>query len=232
MSSLQRGQGGFHVVALGLPLGETLLVFLQNVRRNFLREIRIGQLLFDLGNLGFDFLQFLFQPRLFGLDINQSFQRQKQIAQLGRAPSACFSPAGNSRFTSTASALSNSLSTSTSCGASSRAGLRMNLTFLFAAMFAVRRRLRPCGNQFVARLDVFLVLAGQAVVRFEIVVERLRPRREHDGLAALIFRHVLGVTHPVPEFLRDERQERMKQPQRVRENEINHGERVGFSCLS
>ena len=73
---------------------------------------------------------------------------------------------------------------------------------------------------------MFFVLPGQAVVRFEIVVEWLRPRREYDGLAALVFRHVLGVTHSVPQFLRDERQKRMKQAQRVAEDEINHGQSV------
>ena len=35
------------------------------------------------------------------------------------------------------------------------------------------------------------------------------------------------VTHAVPQFLRDERQERMEQPQRVAEDEVNDGEGVG-----
>ena len=79
----QRGERGFHVVTLGLPIGEPLLVLGQNVRRDFLREVRVGQLLLDLGGLGLDFFQFLFQPRFLGLDVNQPFQRQEQIAQLG-----------------------------------------------------------------------------------------------------------------------------------------------------
>ena len=36
-----------------------------------------------------------------------------------------------------------------------------------------------------------------------------------SGLAALMLRHVRGVTHPMPQFLRDERQKRMEQSQRV-----------------
>ena len=70
-------------------------------------------------------------------------------------------------------------------------------------------------------------------MRFEIVVERFRPVREHDGVAALVGREVAAVTHPVPQFLRDEREEGVEQTQGVRQSEINHREfvraaRVGF----
>ena len=63
-------------------------------------------------------------------------------------------------------------------------------------------------------------------MRFEIVVERFRPVREHDGVAALVGREVAAVTHPMPQFLRDEREEGMEQTQRVAENEVNHRELV------
>ena len=96
---------------------------------------------------------------------------------------------------------------------------------------ASRRRLRPWVTSSYLRVDDVQVAVVQAVVAAEILVERLGPRREHDGLAALVFRHVLVVTHPVPELLGDERQERMEQAQRVREDEVNDRERVGAAFL-
>jgi hypothetical protein len=54
------------MIALGLPLGEALLVLLQHLRRNLLREVRIGQLLPDLGNLRLDLFEFLGDARLLG----------------------------------------------------------------------------------------------------------------------------------------------------------------------
>ena len=39
----------------------------------------------------------------------------------------------------------------------------------------------------------------------------------------------VAITHAVPQFLRDERQERMEQPQRVRQHKINHRQRVGLA---
>ncbi len=73
----QRIQRGLRRAPVCLPLGEALLVFQQNLRRNFLREVRIGQFLLDLENFGFDFLDFLCEPRFFGFDVNQTFERQK-----------------------------------------------------------------------------------------------------------------------------------------------------------
>ena len=193
-----------------------------------MREVRVGQLLFDLGGLGLDFFQLFFQPRRLGFLVNQTFQRQKQIAQLGAHRQRVFA------------------------GLIIRAHLdrlgveqqpehfdvvRRQFTRRFEDEpdFLVRGDVRRAAqvaalrDKFVPRLDVFLIAFGQAVMRFEIVIERLRPRREHDGRAALVFRHVLGVSHPVPEFLRDKRQERMKQPQRVRENKINHRQSIGLA---
>ena len=76
----QRIERGFHRGALGLPLGEALLMLLQHLRRNLLREVRVGQLLLDLGNLRVVFLELLGEPRLLGgqfLRAAQTFQRQK-----------------------------------------------------------------------------------------------------------------------------------------------------------
>ena len=64
---------------------------------------------------------------------------------------------------------------------------------------------------------------------FEIVVERLRPVRELDRLRALIVGQIGVETEPVPELLGDEGHERMKEPQRVAEDEIDHRERVRFA---
>ena len=69
------------------------------------------------------------------------------------------------------------------------------------------------------------------VVSLEIIVERLRPVGVHDGGAALGVRHVLIEAEPVPEFLGDERHERMEQAQGVGEDEIEHREGVGFLGL-
>src|SRR5208282_6236845 len=51
LSTLQRGQRSLDVVAFAVQVGEALPVLLQHVRRNFLCEVRVGQLLFDLGGL-------------------------------------------------------------------------------------------------------------------------------------------------------------------------------------
>src|SRR5262245_56712033 len=67
---------------------------------------------------------------------------------------------------------------------------------------------------------------------FEIRIERFGPMGEHDSVAALVGGQVMMVTQPVPQFLGNERQERMEQPQRVRQNEIDHGESVGAAGLS
>src|SRR5664280_876866 len=56
----------------------------------------------------------------------------------------------------------------------------------------------------------------QSVVFLEIVFKGLWPRREQDRPSALILRHVLGVSHTVPELFGDERQEWMKQAKSVR----------------
>src|ERR1035437_6771024 len=81
-------------------------------------------------------------------------------------------------------------------------------------------------DEFVFRVRYFEVTIVEAIVAFHVVVERQWPRSKHDGFAALFVRHIRGVTHAVPEFLRDERQERMEQTDRMRENKINHRERV------
>ena len=61
----------------------------------------------------------------------------------------------------------------------------------------------------------------------EIFLERFGPGGEQDGGSALVGRHVLVISHAVPEFLADKRQERMEQPQAVREDEVENGEGVG-----
>ena len=83
----------------------------------------------------------------------------------------------------------------------------------------------------------YFALANCFVVRREAVV-LLKSSSSGFGQRAnwivrppCSFRQIGVETEPVPEILGDERQERMKQPQRVRENEVDHGERVGFARL-
>src|SRR5205814_483152 len=83
MSLLQRIQRSFHLLLFCLPFGESFPVLFQDVWRDFLHEVRIVELQFGLLNLGFDFCKLLFQARLLGLDIGESFQREKQFAQSG-----------------------------------------------------------------------------------------------------------------------------------------------------
>ena len=140
--STQGGERGFHVLTFALPLNETLFVFFQNIGRNLLREVRIGQLLLDLGNLGLDFFQLFGQPRLLRFHVNQTFERQKQFAQFAFAPSACFCRLiicvhfhrlGVEQQPDNFDVVRRQFA----------AGLRMNLTFLFAGN--VRRRAAGCG---------------------------------------------------------------------------------------
>src|ERR1035437_9943488 len=109
----------------------------------------------------------------------------------------------------------------------------------FENVFYFLRRLDVSGatqvaalrDEFVFRVRHVEVAIVEAVVAFHVLVERQWPRGKHDGFAALFVRHIRGVTHAVPEFLRDERQERMEQTDDVRENEINHRERVRLASI-
>src|SRR5205809_6014732 len=82
-SALQRIQRRYHLLPFCLPFGEPFLVLFQNVRRDFLHEVRIVELQFRLLDLGIDFRKLLFQARLLGFDISEPFQREKQFAQSG-----------------------------------------------------------------------------------------------------------------------------------------------------
>jgi hypothetical protein len=63
----------------------------------------------------------------------------------------------------------------------------------------------------------------------EVVVERFGPGGEHDGLAALGIGKVELVSQSMPEFLGDERKERMEQAQHVGQHEIDDREGVGLA---
>ena len=76
------------------------------------------------------------------------------------------------------------------------------------------------------RICARFVLWQQPVMCVKIRPERLRPPRLHQRPTALIFRQILLIPQPVPELLRDERHERMKQPQRVRKHKVHHRARV------
>src|SRR6185437_16473297 len=88
--------------------------------------------------------------------------------------------------------------------------LEDELHFFVGGYVELASEIAAAGDQFVFRIYEPHVTFLEAVVSLEVVVERLWPGRKHDGLAALIFRHVLGITHPVPQSLGDERQKRME----------------------
>src|SRR5438309_4380028 len=55
-------------------------------------------------------------------------------------------------------------------------------------------------DEIVFCIYVFEVTIVQAVMIAEVRVERLRPRREHNGFATLIFWHLFLITHSMPEL--------------------------------
>src|SRR5207248_6898594 len=86
-------------------------------------------------------------------------------------------------------------------------------------------------DQIIFRVDKIEITIVQAIMIAKILIERLWPGREHDGLAALNFGHVLMVTHAVPEFLGNEWEEWVEESKRMGENEINHGQSVRATIL-
>src|SRR5439155_7628117 len=83
------------------------------------------------------------------------------------------------------------------------------------------------GDQLIPVIDHFKVAIVQAVIAAKIFIERFGPGREENGVAPLPLRHVLVVTHPMPKLLGDKWQERVKKPQRVREDKVDDREGVG-----
>src|ERR1039458_1414888 len=73
----QRVEHGLCMRELVFPFHQALLVFGEDGGRNFLRKIRVRQLLFHLHDFSLVFLDFLREVDLLGCGINQTFERQK-----------------------------------------------------------------------------------------------------------------------------------------------------------
>ena len=172
----------------------------------------------------------LLETLALGGDVDETFQREEQLAERRERGGGALRCGPGASTTSSGSALSRSCSTAVRAAASSPLGRRTKRTRLLDAMLKSRRKPRPAFTTSYLAFGELLVGFVEAVVRVEIVVRAASA----SGANMIVWPPWSSgrsrvETEAVPELLGDERQERMEQPQRVPEHEVDHRERVRFA---
>ncbi len=215
--------------SLCLQIGQTLAVLLQHVRRGFGGKVRVVELLPGLGDFTLDLLEFLGEAGRLGGGINLTFEREVEVAQ-GRMDgrSALWRLAG--RIELKRLGLEEQLEHVRLTRRQGLGRFEDEFDFLAGGEVGFAAQVPALGDEVVLGVDSGQAALVQAIVAAEVALGRLGPGGVHDCLAALVFRHLLVIPHPVPEFLGDERQERMEQAQGMGEDEVEDGQRVGAAA--
>src|SRR5712672_2682283 len=82
--------------------------------------------------------------------------------------------------------------------------------FLARRNLGLAAQIATFANEIVFRVSHLQVTIVETPMTANFLIEWFGPRREHDGLAALIFGHVFGVSHAMPKLFGYERQKRVE----------------------
>ena len=201
-------------------------MFVEDFGGDFLREVRVREFVGDLGDFGGDAFHFLGEAEALGGEVDEAGEREEEFAEgVGRAGRAFRRRVVAGDFDGLG--VEEDFEDFDFGGGQVAGGAEDELQFLRRVELGVAAEVAAEGDEFVFGGGHFFRGVVEAEVFFFLRAQRLGPRGEHDGLAALLVGEVAAESHAVPEFLGDEGKERVEHPQRVAEDEVDDGEFVG-----